>query len=126
VRVVGLAAAGTPNPGDLAEFLRVLVALRACGHSVALLEAGAGARTLGPDAALPTDAERYLDALAEDGVEPSHGVDVAAALAEADALVLLPDSRRVGEPPLLRLRRGVRPGTDALAALTRAGQVILE
>ncbi len=124
-RVLAIAAAPRADGHEGTEFLRVLVALRACGRDVTLLEAGAGTGSLTGDADLSTEGERYLTALREEGVvaRASGDDEIAAALAQAEAVVLLPDPSRPGIPPLLRIPKGVRPGPEALADLLRAGQV---
>jgi hypothetical protein len=126
MRVLALVAAGADGSSDLAEFLRVVVGLRACGHETTLAEMGAGVGTLGPEARLPAEAERYLDALEAEDVRPVRSPDVSSLVARADAIVLLPDASRSGVPALLRLRRGVEPAPEDLAALLEAGQVCLE
>ena len=126
--VVAIVAAPRADTPAGTEFLRVLVALSACGRSVALVEIGRGVGALSDDAALTTDGSRLLDALAEEGIEPVRadpeaGKAVLDAIAAADAVMVLGDPERSGRPALLRLRRGERPTARTLPAIAQAGQV---
>jgi len=108
-----------------AEFLRVLAALRAVDVQVDLREAGAGVGTLSASPDLDPDGDRYLEALVEDGVVPGPEGDLAAGIASADALLVLADPGRPATPPVLYLVRGERPAAATLAAIPRAGQVVI-
>jgi hypothetical protein len=110
-----------------AEFLRVVLALRAVAFEVRLVEAGAGVGAL--DAARRRDDDDVgplLASLASEGVPAARAEDLAAAIAGADTLLVLADPSRAGTPPVLRLRRGEAPSEAALAAVLTAGQVVLE
>jgi hypothetical protein len=126
VKVLAVVASSSASEDDLAETLRALVGLHAAGHEVSLFEWGAGEGALSPDATLPAETERALEALAEDGVVPSRPSDLGGAIARTDALWVLSDPERTRVPALLRLSRGARPTDDALAALPRAGCVVVE
>ena len=125
-RVLALVTAPSAESPAGTEFLRVLVALRAAGAEVALAEAGRGAGALtGGDPALEPGGERYLAALADDGVVAARGTDVPAQVAAADVVVVLPDPARPGRPPLLVLPRGERPSERIRKEMLEAGQVVI-
>ncbi len=123
-RVLAMFAAPRADTEEAAEFLRAVGAWRAVGREVALVEIGRGVGVLGADPG--PEAERWLAALAEDGVAPRRSPDPAGDLASADALMLLPDPCRAGTPPVLRLARGQRPPKIALDGLLLAGQVVID
>jgi hypothetical protein len=125
-RVVALFAAPRADDAAATEFLRTLVALRALEVSVALFEAGPGRGVLSGDPILSPDGDRYLEALASDGVVPSGGVDWGMALSTADAVLVLADPARPGAPPVLRLQRGKTPDAVTLTTLLQAGQVVMD
>jgi len=125
-RVLALVAAPRADTAAATEFLRVLAAARAVGREVAIVEVGRGVGALSaaePD--LTEEGARTLAALAEDGVVPRGDADPAAEMAAAEAILVLPDPARTGMPPVLRLRRGERPASEAIAALATAGQIVL-
>jgi hypothetical protein len=126
VRVVGVVAAADVREDDLAEGVRVLLGLHAAGHAVAIRECGTGVGRLAPDASLPAETERALEALAEDSVVPEGPEGLADAIARADAVLVLASPARSGEPAVLALRRGERPSRADLEAIASAGCVVLE
>jgi hypothetical protein len=127
--VTGVLALFASPDGDstaTTELLRVVAALRAVGSEVRLVECGKGVGVLSsPERRLSADGERYLAALAEDGVHPEADVDVAEAIAKASALVAALDPARAGLPPVHRLIPGARPGPGEMDAVLAAGQVTL-
>jgi hypothetical protein len=125
-RVLALVAAPSLESTAGTEFLRVLVALRAAGADVRLVEAGRGAGALSAaDLALELEGERYLAALAEDGVTVGRGDDVPADIGSADAVVVFPDPARSGVPPVHVLSRGANPLAIDVATLLQAGQIVM-
>ena len=125
-RVTAIVAAASIESRAGTEFLRVLTALRAAGVAVRLVEAGAGVGALtGGDPLLEPDGERYVAALAEEGVVAGRGTDVPGAIAEADAVVVLLDPARTGSPPLWVLPTRERPADEDVPAMLQAGQVVL-
>jgi hypothetical protein len=123
-RVLAVFAAPSADAPAATEFLRVLAALRAVRAEVRLVEAGRGVGTLSAlEPVLEPDGERYLEALREEGVVPVARADLAAEVAAADSVLVLPDPGRAGAPALLRLPRGGHPPAEAVSAALRAGQV---
>ena len=123
--IVAITLAPRADSPEATEFLRVLVSLRACGRSVALFELGRGVGSLSSDPDMSADGSRYLEALAEEGVAPQAPAGVAAALARANALLLLPNRERTGRPALLRLTLKEAPTPETLELLTEAGQATI-
>ena len=74
-QVLGLVTASDATPESTAEFLRLLLAARAAGLAVALVDLRAESSPL--DAALPESASGSLATLAADGVTPSRPSPVA-------------------------------------------------
>ena len=104
-RVVAIFAAGETGAAapQAAEFFRVLVGYVAAGAGeVRLLTLGPGSDVLAGDV-LPVEAERYLDALREVGVEPesASGEILRTALANADCVSFFGARERPSEPALL-------------------------
>lgn len=111
------------------EFLRLLAAFVALDRPLTVLETGRGVGALtGPDRALSADGEHYLAALVEEGIaiRPAAPADLADALAEASAVLVLPDPDRPATPPVLTLARGRRPSAADVKDLLGAGQVRLD
>ena len=125
-RVLALFAAPRADKPEATEFLRTLAALRALDHPVELAEVGRGIGVLSNGPALTPDGERYLAALAEDGVVPQPELDLSEAVSIAFALLRLPDPGRSAAPPVLRLVRGRTLDEAAHQALASAGQVVLD
>jgi len=125
-RVLALVAAPRLDTPEATEFLRTVAALRALDRPVDLAEIGRGVGALTKDPVLTPDGDRYLAALAEDGVHPRADLDVSRAVSEAFALLLLPDPVRPGTPAVLRLVRGRALDAAALTALGQAGQVVID
>jgi hypothetical protein len=69
--VLAIVAAGRMDTPEATEFLRVAVALRACAIPVALVEYGDGTGALSREPVLEDDGERYLTALASNGILPA-------------------------------------------------------
>jgi hypothetical protein len=124
--VLALFASPDGDSDATTELLRVVAALRAVGADVRLVECGKGVGVLSsPERRLSADGERYLAAVAEDGVRPEPGADVGEAIANASALVAALDPARAGLPPVHRLIPGGKPGPGELEAILAAGQVTL-
>lgn len=124
--VVGLWLGDRAEAGARHEALRALVAARAAGAGVALLDLRVRSGTLTQDLTEPE--HRLLDALAEEGVvalRPTRA-ELRAALTVARSLIVVPDPEREGRPALLRLDAGWLEATEdgnLCAALRRAGQI---
>jgi len=118
-----------PDPQARREALRVLVAARAAGREVTLLDLRPSGSLALRELDLTEDEQRLLEALEQEGVlarEPSPA-ELRAALSGARSLVLLPDAVRRGRPPVLRLDPAWLQATDDAtlrASIARAGQVV--
>lgn len=88
-RVLAIFAASRADTAEATEFLRVLVALRACDVPVELVEAGRGVGVLSREPTPTVDGERYLAALAGDGVDPAPAADLAACIEAASDVLRL-------------------------------------
>lgn len=125
--VVALWLADPPDTRGRHEALRALVAARAAGRSVALLDLRPteGARALD----LTDDEQRLLETLGTEGVaacRPS-AAELRTALDGARALVVVADPQRKATPGVLCVDATWlrRTGDGALlAALRRAGQLV--
>ena len=69
-RVLAIVAVERADTVEATEFLRVLVALRACAVPVELVEFGPGTGVLSKDPLLTEDGERYLAALSSNAIVP--------------------------------------------------------
>ena len=124
--ILALFAAPRADTPEATEFLRVLAALRAVGRTVHLVEAGRGAGVLSKaEPALTDEGERYLEALAEDGVVPAAATGAGPDLAGADGLVVLADPARAGVPAFLALGADRIASPPSWTTLLSAGQVVL-
>lgn len=115
--IVATARLATPAA---TEFLRVLAALRALDRAVELVETGEAVGAFAGEPDLTPDGERYLEALAEDGVVPHAAPDLAARIEAAADVIVLANPARAGTPPLVRWD-DVRGRPDAVARALDAG-----
>lgn len=121
--VLAISAAPRVDGPEATEFLRVLVALRACEVAVELVETAGGIGSLSREPSLSPEGERYLEALAQDGVVPSPvslSTDLHAKVEASSDVVVLPDPSRTRFPPLVRWS-DVRARSDAIASVLAAG-----
>lgn len=99
--VLAIFAVPRADTAEATEFLRVLVALRACRVRVELVETGAGIGVLSRDPALTDDGERYLNALRGEGVLPTPAGDLFERIDRASDVVRLVDPPAIPRSPLL-------------------------
>ena len=121
--VLAIVAAPHVDGPEATEFLRVLVALRACEVAVELVETADGIGTLSRDPELTPEGERSLEALREDGVVARPvplSTDLHPKVEAASDVVVLPDPSRTRFPPLVRWA-DVRDRSDAIASALAAG-----
>ena len=124
--VLAIFAAPRADTPEATEFLRVVTALLAVHREVKLVEAGAGFGVLSrPEPRLAEEGERYLDALAANGIVPKPLGDLTAALAGSDGLLRLADPAREGVPAFLEVSGGEDGSPPDLAPFLAAGQVVL-
>lgn len=126
--VLALWLAPDPAPTARVAWLRLLVAARAAGRAVTLLDL----RPPGApdDPPLASDEQRWLEALSEDGVTPrlSTPSDLRAALASASTLLCLSARTRPCTPPLLLLNAPTLASlsdSQLHAALRACGHIVL-
>ena len=117
------------DPQARREALRVLVAARAAGRGVSLLDLRASGSLELKELHLTEDEQRLLEALEQEGVvarRPSPA-ELRAALASARSVVVLQEAAREGRPPVLRLAPAWLQATDDATlrtCLAGAGQVV--
>jgi hypothetical protein len=125
--VLALWLAHDPSASARAEFLRILVAARAAGRPVTLLDLRLPG--VADDPPLTSSDQRHLDALTRDGAALSAALphELSALLRSASSLLCLSSATRAGSPAVLTLDTELLAAISApslLAALRAAGQVV--
>ncbi len=117
--VLAVVATADPDPDDLREFLRLVVALLATGAEVRLLADGADAWA---DGGAPEAVQDLLDGLASFDVVavPLEQRALAAGLGAADHVLRLGAGRREARPSVL----AIGGAGAAIDLFRRAGQVL--
>lgn len=124
--VLAVVATRRLDTPEATEFLRVLVALRACEVAVELVEAGEGLHATAGDPTLTPDGERLFEALRAEGVVPGSAppsTDLAARLEAASDVIVLPDPGRTRIPALVRWA-DVRGRPDAVERALESGSFV--